>query len=123
MAKRKKKKDTKRKIAFSIEVYGIILVLIGVLGICGYGIGGKLICSFFAFLFGSLYLIPLILLVFLGIYVMFVKEYPDFLGSKSIGLSLLIIGLLILVHVNYVSDSTTWEKIIKDTFNETINVF
>ena len=123
MAKRKRKKETKKKIAFSIEVYGIILVLIGVLGICGYGIGGKLICSFFAFLFGSLYLIPLVLLVFLGIYVMFAKEYPDFLSSKSVGLLLLIIGLLILVHVNYVSDGSTWDTIIKNTFNETINVF
>ena len=123
MAKRKRKKESKKKIIFSIEVYGIILVLIGVLGICGYGIGGKLICSFFAFLFGSLYLIPLILIVFLGVYVMFAKEYPDFLGSKSVGLSLLIIGLLLVAHTNYVSDGATWDSIIKESFNETINVF
>ncbi len=123
MAKRKRKKESKKKIIFSIEVYGIVLVLIGVLGICGYGIGGKLICSFFAFLFGSLYLIPLILIVFLGIYVMFAKEYPDFLGSKSVGLSLLIIGLLLVAHINYVSDGATWDSIIKDSFNEVINVF
>ena len=123
MAKRKRKKDSKKKFAFSVEVYGIILVLIGVLGICGYGIGGKLICSFFAFLFGSLYLVPLIGLIFLGIYVMFAKEYPDFLSTKIIGISILIIGLLILTHINYVLEETTWDKIINDTFNEVINVF
>ena len=102
---------------------GIILVLIGVLGICGYGLGGKLICAFFAFLFGSLYLIPLIGLIFIGIYVMFAKEYPNFFGSKIIGLSLVTIGLLILVHTSYVAENITWDKIIKETFNEVVNVF
>ena len=123
MAKRKRKKESKNKFTFSIEVYGIILVLIGILGICGYGFGGKLICSFFAFLFGSLYLIPLIGLIFLGIYVMFAKEYPDFFSSKIIGLGLVVIGVLILAHTNYVFESTSWDKIIKDTFNEVVNVF
>ena len=123
MAKRKRKKDAKKRFALSVEVYGIILVLIGILGICGYGFGGKLICSFFAFLFGSLYLVPLICLIFLGIYVMFDKEYPDFFSTKIIGLLLVIIGLLILTHINYVLESTTWDKIIKNTFSEVINVF
>jgi hypothetical protein len=63
MAKRKRKKETKTKFSLSIEVYGIILILLGVLGICGYGPCGKLICAFFAFLFGSLYLVPLVLII------------------------------------------------------------
>ena len=33
-----------------------LYILLGILGICGYGPCGKLICAFFAFLFGSLYL-------------------------------------------------------------------
>ena len=123
MAKRKRKKETKTKFSLSIEVYGIILILLGVLGICGYGPCGKLICAFFAFLFGSLYLVPLVLIILIGLYVLFNKEYPDFLSSKIIGLSLVIIGVLILVHINYIEEGSTWKSIINNTFNETINVF
>lgn len=123
MAKRKKKKETKKKFEYSIELYGILLILIGILGICGYGPCGKLICAFFAFLFGGLYLVPLVLVIILGIYVIFQKQYPDFFGSKVLGLSLIIIGLLMVFHGEYaktISDSVT---ILKETFNETISVF
>ncbi len=123
MAKRKRKKEAKKRLAFSIEFYGIILILIGVLGICGSGFGGRLICSFFAFLFGSLYLVPLVCLIVLGLYVMFAKEYPNFLGSKVIGLALVVSGVLLVVHTSYITENVTWEKIIKETFNEVINVF
>ena len=123
MAKKKRKKDSKKKLSLSIEVYGIILILIGILGICGYGPCGKLICAFFAFLFGSLYLVPLVLIILIGIYVMFNKEYPDFFSSKVIGLLLVIMGVLILVHMNYIKENSTWKSIITDTFNEVINVF
>ena len=74
MSKKKKKKETKKSFEYSIELYGILLVLIGILGICGYGPCGKLICAFFAFLFGSLYIVPLIGIIILGVYVIFNKE-------------------------------------------------
>ena len=129
MAKRKKKKETKRKLSFSIEIYSIILILIGVLGICGYGVCGKLICAFFAFLFGTLYLVPLIGLILIGIYLLFAKHYPDFLSSKIIGIILVIIGFLMLAHSSYITKSmekdevVTWKDIISETFNKSVNVF
>ncbi len=123
MAKKKRKSDVKKKFSLSIEIYGIILVLIGILGACGYGPCGKLICAFFAFLFGSLYLVPLIFLIIMGIYVIFNREYPDFFGSKVVGLSLVVIGVLILVHISYVEDGKNWKDIIQNTFNSVINVF
>lgn len=123
MAKRKRKKETGKNFSLGIEVYGIILVLIGVLGICGYGPCGKLICAFFAFLFGTLYLVPLILLIIIGLYVMFAKHYPDFFSSKSIGLILVIIGFLVVCHVEYVKDDINWQGIISNSFNESVSVF
>ena len=123
MAKRKKKKEAKRKISFSVEVYSIIIILIGILGICGYGPCGKLICAFFAFLFGTLYLVPLVALVLIGIYLLFAKHYPDFLSSKILGIILVVVGLLIVFHISYIKDGVTWQKIIHNTFNETVNVF
>ena len=123
MAKRKRKKEAKRKLSFSVEIYSIILILLGVLGICGYGPCGKLICAFFAFLFGTLYLVPLVGLILLGIYLLFTKHYPDFLSSKVIGIFLVIIGLLMVFHVSYIKDGSTWKTIIHNTFNESVNVF
>lgn len=123
MAKRKRKKETKKKMALGIEIYGIILILIGVLGICGYGIVGKLICAFFAFLFGSLYLVPLIGIIVIGLYVIFAKHYPDFFNTKIVGLVLAIIGLLVVFHMDFIIDETNWKDIILRTFNEVIDVF
>ena len=126
MAKRKRKKETKHKVSFSTEIYSIVLILIGILGICGYGPCGKLICAFFAFLFGTLYLIPLIGLILMGVYLLFVKHYPDFFSSKIIGIVLVLIGLLIIVHMSFVTKPletgkvVTWKEIITETFNETV---
>lgn len=123
MSKRKRKKETKHKLSFSVEIYSIILILIGVLGICGYGPCGKLICSFFAFLFGTLYLVPLVGLVIIGIYLLFAKHYPDFLSSKVIGIVFLILGLLMVFHISYIKDDVGAKEIIHNTFNESVNVF
>ena len=129
MAKRKRKRETKSKLSFSVEIYSIILILIGVLGICGYGPCGKLICAFFAFLFGTLYLIPLIAIILIGVYLLFTKHYPDFFASRIFGLVIVMIGLLIVVHMSYVTkpvengESVTWNSIISNTFGEVVNVF
>ena len=123
MAKRKKKKEVKRKFEYSTELYGIVLILAGILGICGYGPCGKLICAFFAFLFGSLYLIPLILIIILGIYLIFNKKYPDFFSSKILGITLTIIGILMLLHTDYVMTLEDSTEVLEETFNEVVNVF
>ncbi len=129
MAKRKKKKEEKRKISFGVELYSIIIILIGVLGIFGYGPCGKLICAFFAFLFGSLYLVPLVGLILIGVYLLFSRHYPDFLSSKVVGIVLVILGALIVVHLSYVTEPlakdeiVTWKSIISDTFDKSVDVF
>ena len=123
MAKRKRKKDTKKKLSFSVEIYSIVIILLGVLGICGYGPCGKLICAFFAFLFGTLYLVPLVGLIIIGVYLLFANHYPDFFSSKVAGIIILVIGLLMIFHVSFVKDGITAKEIIHNTFNEVINVF
>lgn len=123
MGKRKKKKETKQKFEYSIELYGILLILIGVLGICGYGPCGKLICAFFAFLFGSLYLVPLIGIILLGVYIIFKKEYPFFFNSKLLGIYLIVIGCLMVFHLTYMENIRESTSILKETFNEVVSVF
>ena len=123
MAKRKKKKEVQKKFEYSTELYGILLILAGILGVCGYGPCGKLICAFFAFLFGSLYLVPLVLIIVLGIYVIFNKKYPDFFSSKVLGITLAIVGVLMVLHTEYVKTLPDSTEVLKETFNEVINVF
>lgn len=123
MAKKKKKKEVKKRFEYSTELYGIVLILIGILGICGYGSCGKLICAFFAFLFGSMYLVPLILVIIMGVYLIFNKHYPDFFSSKVLGISLAIVGVLMLLHTEYVKTLTDSTSVLKETFNEVVNVF
>ena len=50
MAKKKKKKVTKKGFSYSAELYGIILVLIAILGIGKYGPVGRIFASFGLFL-------------------------------------------------------------------------
>ena len=123
MAKRKKKKE-KKKFSYQAELYGILYILIGILGICGYGPCGELICAFSAFLFGCLYFVFLIALIIIGFYILLKKEYPDFFNTKLIGFYILIIGLLMLLHVSYINvEFNGFLETMKETFNNLMKVF
>lgn len=123
MAKKKKKKE-KKKFSYQAELYGILYILIGILGICGYGPCGELICAFSAFLFGCLYFIFLIALIIIGFYILLKKEYPDFFNTKLIGFYILIIGLLMLLHVSYINvEFNGFLETMKETFNNLMKVF
>ena len=123
MVKTKRKVEHKKKFEYGVELYGICLILIGVLGICGYGPCGKLICAFMAFLFGNLYLLPLILIIALGIYVIFMRRYPDFFNSKLFGIYLVVLGTLMVFHISYIKNVDGSLNILKKTFTEITNVF
>ena len=63
MAKKKKKKEVKKGFEHSAELYGILFVLMAILGVGKYGPVGRVIASFSLFLVGSLY-IPLLVALF-----------------------------------------------------------
>ena len=50
MAKRKKRKENKKDTGYLIELKGMLLILISIIGICKFGIVGNFIESFSAFL-------------------------------------------------------------------------
>ena len=124
MAKKKKKKDVKKKFEYQSELYGILYILIGILGICGYGPCGELICAFSAFLFGCLYFVFLIALIIVGFYILMKKEYPDFVNTRLVGFYILIVGLLMLLHISYIQDGFLgFVDTMKITFSNLMNVF
>ena len=102
MAKKKKKKQTKKGFEYSVELYGIIFLLCAILGIGKYGPVGRLISSFSLFLVGSIYMVLLVVLFIVGAYLLIKREWPDFFSTKLIGLYVFALGFLIIMHQDFV---------------------
>ena len=103
MAKKKTKREKKKGFAYSSELYGVIFLLTGIIGIGKYGPVGNLISSFAVFLVGVFYNILLILLLVLGGYLIIKREWPNFFTTKMLGVYLFMIGILSLMHEEYIA--------------------
>ena len=124
MAKKKKKKETKKGFSHSTELYGILFVLASILGIGRYGIVGNMIASFAVFLVGVLYNLLLVVLLILGAYLIINREWPNLFTTKMLGIYLLVIGLLVLMHQNYLfQNDSNAIKVFSATVDQLINSF
>ena len=121
MAKKKKRKTKEKQTAsYSVELKGIILILIAIIGCCPFGIAADVIKGFSAFLTGAWYVVPLIGLGVCGGYMMVKRDKPDFFTSNLIGLYILFLGILILSHTEYIKQLDTSGASF-DVLKETIN--
>jgi S-DNA-T family DNA segregation ATPase FtsK/SpoIIIE len=103
MAKKKKRKNAKKEIpSYSIELKGILLLLIMIIGCSPFGVLSNVIKGFSGFLIGSWYVVLLILIGICGIYMILKREYPNFLSSKFVGFYVLSLGVLVLSHTGYI---------------------
>ncbi len=124
MAKTKKKKEVKKGFEHSVELYGIFFILIAILGIGKYGPVGRIIASFALFLVGSLYMVLLIIVLFIGIYLIIKRSWPDFFTTKLIGTYVAVLGFLILMHKEFViQNDGNMIKIFKETVNQLVASF
>ena len=124
MAKKKKKKDTKKKFEYAAELYGVLFVLIAILGLGKYGPMGRFITSFFLFLFGSLYMVFIVALLVVGGYLIVKREWPDFFTTKLIGTYIFTLGLLVLMHCEFVANNDgNMMLIFKETVNQLVSGF
>ncbi len=120
MAKRKSRKSTKKELSYSIELKGIALILIAIIGCCSFGIASNIVKGFAAFITGVWYIVPLLGVGLCGIYMMIKRDLPDFLSSKLVGFYLLMLGVLIVSHTGYISvltDSNDFLAIFKSTID------
>lgn len=121
MAKKKTRKQKKEQPSYSIELKGIILILIMIIGCCPFGVTADIIKGFAGFIAGGWYIVPLIATGAAGIYMMVKRERPDFLTSRLVGLYVLILGILILSHTEYIkqlgSESIPAWNIITETID------
>ena len=102
MAKKKRKKQSKKGFEYKLEVYGLILLLASILGIGKFGPVGRMISSFALFLVGSIYMVLLVVFFVVGAYLLIKREWPDFFSTKLIGLYVFVIGFLIIMHQDFV---------------------
>ena len=120
MAKRKRRKNSNtNNTKFSVEITGLILILIGVIGLGVFGPVGNIIKDFAIFLFGSYYNILIIILLVLGMYMLFKRKMPKFFTARLIGFYLILLSGLTLAHMNYVEGGTK----IGDVLNNSMEVF
>ena len=123
MAKKKTKKETKKSFAHSSELYGILLLLAAILGIGRYGPVGSMISSFAVFLVGVGYNVLLLLVLILGGYLIIKRKWPNFLTTKMLGFYLLIIGLLVLMHGDYIYQNDNPITAFSETINQLVLAF
>ena len=118
MAKKKSRKTKKNeKPTYLVELYGIILILAAILGIGKYGIVGRVIASFALFLVGNLYFFLLLVLLIAGVYIIINRKGINLLSSKMVGIYLFVVGIVVLMHQNYVLDNINTSKIFTETID------
>ena len=124
MAKKKKKKETKKGFEHTAELYGVLFILGAILGLGKYGFVGRFITSFSIFLFGSIYMLFLVAILIIGGYLIIKREWPDFFTSKLIGIYIFTLGLLILMHQGFVTvENHNMMMIFQETINQLVAGF
>lgn len=120
MAKRKRKKEaTTNNFKFSVEILGLILILIAIIGLGKFGPVGKIIKDFAIFLFGAWYNVLVVLILIIGMYMLLKRKMPNFFTGRLIGFYLLVVSLLTMAHMNYVDTGVS----LGTAVNNSIDVF
>ena len=116
MTKRKKANSNKSS-GMSVELTGLILVLIGIIGF-GFGYIGSLIKLFGMFLMGSWWIVFVVYLLFVGLYMLFKRKMPKFFSAKLIGFYLIMLVILTASHFTFLNKIEAPADIIRITFEE-----
>lgn len=127
MAKKKRKKSEEVKSTHGFELTGLLWILISIVGFGGsdiFGPVGKVISNFSIFLTGSLWIVPLILVFIYGSYGLIKNEKMDLFSIKMLGFYLILIGLLVFCHINYVTkNNAEIISTLQSTIDQLLNVF
>ncbi len=116
MAKRKKSKESNAP-GMSIELTGLTLILIGIIGF-GFGYIGTIIKEFGMFLLGSWWLIFVIYLLLIGLFMLFKRKMPKFFSSRLIGFYLILTVVLVASHFTFLDKTGSPSEIMKITFDQ-----
>ncbi len=116
MAKRKKSKDSGKQ-GISVELTGLILILIGIIGF-GFGKVGLLIKEFAMFLLGSWWIVFIIYLILIGMFMLFKRKMPKFFSSRLIGFYLVMLVILTASHFTFLNKVDVPKDVLKVTLDQ-----
>ena len=119
MAKNKKRKEEKKKSnGYQIELIGIFLVILSIIGFGAYGPVGRMVKAFGIFLCGTWYSIFLVALIVVGVYMMIKRQSVKFYTTKLIGIYIIIISILMSSHIPYLEkNDLNGMKVLNETVN------
>ena len=122
MAKKKKRKieQVEQKNSYTVELLGVLLIFVIVIGIWEKGAIGEIISKFAIYLSGSWSVVFLVLLSTIGIYMIVHRNKPKLLGTRIFGLYVALLGALIFSHSKMVLVNA---ESMSETIKETINTF
>jgi len=117
MARRKRKRRSKKS-SFEFEYWNVVAALIlALIPVFAMGLGmplgpvGKIFRIIAVYLFGVLDWLFLLGIFILGLYLLFKKEMPRLLSTKSIGITIFLIGLLVIAHLSYAETNVGFNQI------------
>ena len=113
MAKKRRRRRS-AKFKFSVEITGIIFILIGVIGLFDFGPIGHFFKNIGIFLNGNHYYVFMLLLSVLGIYMLIKGNIPNFFNSKLLGLYIFVISFLSILNLRLITVGSS----ISDTFTK-----
>jgi len=125
MAKKKVRKEVKKESSARIEIYGILLILLAIIGCCNFKPLSDVINGFAGFLVGVLWAVLLVIIGLVGAYMIVKRKCPDLLTSKLLGLYIIILGALCWMHLGYIeklsanleNNQITYNIVFEETFN------
>ncbi|MDO4963197.1 MAG: DNA translocase FtsK [bacterium] len=102
MSKKKERKEENVESGYIVELKGIFLLLIAIIGLCPFGVVAKFIKGFSCFLFGTLWALFLVVVGAIGLYTIIKRKIPKILNGKTVGIFIIAIGILTLLHLSYI---------------------
>ena len=117
MAKKKKTSGEGTKSpGYSVELVGLVLILVGLIGF-GFGPVGALLKKFAMFLLGEWWPLILLFVLVIGFYMLIKRKLPNFFSARYVGLYLLLIVILVLSHLTFIESTTNPSDIFQNTID------
>jgi len=131
MARSKKRgRPRKKKSNSSLEIVGIVLIILSIFAIGQWGIVGTFIANMFRLFVGETFIFLALIFIGLGLYFLFKGKTPKFFVGKWIGVFLIYTSILVGLHwylfrpimsnnINIVS--ATWRFFVSDLLNSEVS--
>lgn len=119
MAKKKTSKSSAKKNAsHAAELWGVLLILIGIMGFGGFGPVGNVIRGFAIFLMGTWYAAVLVGCLLVGGYMVATRKNPNYFSIRLVGLYIVLLVCLVYSHMEYaIAENLNGQAIIEATLN------